>query len=131
MMEFAERFVPRMGGNAARIADFVQQAAATGRVDPVAWDSFLAIYANAGPDTPIRQQIFGLQLLTEIALMFGDRDAALSTLARAVDRGLLDVGWLDHCQALHPLYGHEDFHELRIVVAQRATAVLGAIRAAS
>ncbi len=131
MLVFAEKFVPRMGGNAARIADFVKQATVTGRVDPAAWEGFLAIYANRNADMPTRQQLFGLQLLTEIALMFGDRDAALATLSRAVERGLMDIVWLDHCQALHPLYGLQQFYELRLVVAERATAVLGAIRSAS
>ncbi|MEP6860091.1 MAG: protein kinase [Deltaproteobacteria bacterium] len=127
MLESAAVFAPNMGGGASKIAEFMTQLAVTGTVHAGAWQKFLAMFS--GVDQPQRQQLMGLQLLTEGALMFDRFDVALDTLSVATSRGLMDRVWLDHCPLFLKVSKQPRYHELRAQVAQRSQRVLAAFRA--
>jgi hypothetical protein len=103
------------------------QLAVTGTVHAGAWQKFLAMFS--GVDQPQRQQLMGLQLLTEGALMFDRYEVALDTLSVATSRGLMDRVWLDHCPLFLKIAKQPRYHDLRAQVAQRAQRVLAAFRA--
>jgi hypothetical protein len=100
--------------------------AKTGGLDATAWQRFLAQYG--GVDQPIRQQLMGLQLLTEGALIFDRHDIALDTLASADQRGLIDRVWLDRCPLFQKVHQMPRFIVTRDHVANRAARVLSAFR---
>ena len=126
MITAANHFAPRVGGGASRIVEFMTAIARTGGIDPVAWQRFLMKYG--GVDQPIRQQLMGLQLLTEGALIFDRHDIALDTLANAEQRGLIDRVWLDHCPLFQKLHQVPRYIATRDLVANRAARVLSAFR---
>ena len=127
MLESVARFAPRMGEGASRISDFMSQLARTGNVPPDAWQRFLGQFSGA--DQPQRQQLMGLQLLSEGALMFDRYEVALDTLSIAASRGLMDRVWLDHCPLFLKIAKQPRYLDLRVQVAQRAQRVLAAFRA--
>jgi len=127
MLESAALFAPRMGEGASRISEFMSQLARTGTVAPDAWQRFLGQFSGA--DQPQRQQLMGLQLLSEGALMFDRFDVALDTLSVAASRGLMDRVWLDHCPLFLKVAKQPRYLDLRVQVAQRAQRVLAAFRA--
>jgi len=127
MLESASAFAPKMGEGASKIAEFMTQLAVTGTVRADAWQKFLAMFS--GVDQPQRQQLMGLQLLTEGALMFDRYDVALDTLSVAASRGLMDRVWLDHCPLFLKIAKQSRYLDLRAQVAQRAQRVLSAFRA--
>ncbi|HEY6039505.1 MAG TPA: FlgO family outer membrane protein, partial [Kofleriaceae bacterium] len=127
MLESAAAFAPKMGEGASKIAEFMTQLAVTGTVHTGAWQQFLAMFS--GVDQPQRQQLMGLQLLTEGALMFDRYEVALDTLSVAASRGLMDRVWLDHCPLFLKIAKQPRYHDLRGQVAQRAQRVLAAFRA--
>ena len=127
MMAAAGQFAPKMGEGASRISEFMNQVARTGTVDPDAWKRFL--WQFNGSDQPVRQQLMGLQLLIEGALMYQRYEVALDTLAVATQRGLMDRVWLDHCPLFLQIAKHPRYLELRAQVAERAARVLAAFRA--
>ena len=127
MLESAAMFAPRMGEGASRISDFMSQLARTGNVPPDAWQRFLGQFSGA--DQPQRQQLMGLQLLSEGALMFDRYEVALDTLSIAASRGLMDRVWLDHCPLFLKIAKQPRYLDLRVQVAQRAQRVLAAFRA--
>ena len=127
MLESAQSFAPKMGEGASKIAEFMTQLAVTGTVRADAWQKFLAMFSGA--DQPQRQQLMGLQLLTEGALMFDRHEVALDTLTVATARGLMDRVWLDHCPLFLKIAKQPRDLDLRAQVAQRAQRVLSAFRA--
>ncbi|MEO6772510.1 MAG: protein kinase [Kofleriaceae bacterium] len=127
MLDSAARFVPRMGEGASKIAEFMTQLAVTGTVRADAWQRFLAMFTGA--DQPQRQQLMGLQLLTEGALMFDRFEVALDTLSVAASRGLMDRVWMDHCPLFVKIAQQPRYLALHDQVARRAERVLAAFRA--
>jgi hypothetical protein len=126
MLHAANHFAPKMGEGASKIAEFMTEIARTGEVDPDAFRRFLAMFSGA--DQPIRQQLMGLQLLTEGALNFDRVEIALETLATAAQRGLMDRVWLDHCPLFIKVQKVPRFIATRDYVANRAAKVLSAFR---
>ncbi|MEO8841411.1 MAG: protein kinase [Kofleriaceae bacterium] len=126
MLTAANHFAPKLGEGASKIAQFMTELAETGAVDPDAWKRFLAMFGGA--DQPIRQQLMGLQLLTEGALNFDRTEIALDTLATAAQRGLMDRVWIDHCPLFVKLQKLPRFITTRDHVANRAAKVLSAFR---
>ncbi len=126
MVSAADEFGPKMGGTAARISGFMTQLAHQGTIEPDAWKRFLSLFA--GVDQPHRQQLMGLQLLTEGALMYDKLDIALDTLEVAAQRGLMDRVWLEHCPLFAKVEKRPRYLELHARVAARAAQVLAAFR---
>ncbi len=122
------RFAPRMGSNGGLIHQYITMITR----DPDAlegptWRGFLASFENT--DRPSRQQLMGLQLLTEVALTMKRVDSAFDTLEAVADLGLMDVVWLDRCPLLIELFGTKRFKKVHDKVAERAARVLAAFQA--
>jgi serine/threonine protein kinase len=126
MIEASSNFAPRMGEGATKISEFMRDLATTGAIDPTAWKRFLAMFSGA--DQPVRQQLMGLQLLTEGSLIFDRCEIALDTLEIAAQRGLMDRVWLDHCPLFLKLAKEPRYVPIRARVAERAARVYAAFR---
>jgi hypothetical protein len=83
---------------------------------------------NTNASSP-RGRCFFAQIQCELGCMLGDHDGAIRFLARAVDAGLFDLQWLEHCPLLKPLRVDLRFHALRKIVATRAAQVHDVLRA--
>jgi eukaryotic-like serine/threonine-protein kinase len=129
MLEAATVFAPRMGNQTSRLIDYIHEVAASGTLEPDAWREFLIRFG--GPDVPHRNQLIGLQVLAELALMIGDHALAYDTLEEADQLGLIDVFVLDRCPVFRPLTGERRFVTLRDRVRTRAGKVLAAFRSTS
>ena len=126
MMGAAQHFIPRMGEGASNILGFMIEIAKTGTIETTTWQRFLAMYE--GSDQPTRQQLMGLQLLTEGAMIYDCHDIALDTLTIAAQRGLMDIVWLDHVPLFEPVHKQPRYIAARDRVAARAARVLSAFR---
>jgi hypothetical protein len=93
---------------------------------PETWHNVQQAFTDT--DHPVRQQLMGLQLLTEIALVRREPELALEPLAIAARTGLMDIVWLDHCPLLVQLADDARYTPIRAQVADRATRVLAAFR---
>ena len=91
-----------------------------GRIDHSVHDRFLAL---ATPDRPVRFRVLMLQLAAEFSAYAGDPRAALERIREAIDLGLIDLMWLDHCPHFTALKEHERFAGLRARLEARATAI--------
>jgi len=128
MTEAAHRYDLRSRERATAILGFVIGALRTGVVDSAAWSSF---YGHATDGSIARRAaILHLQLLVEVAVLFGDHDRAFEALRGADTAGLMDVVWLDRCPLLDGLDPIR-FKPIRDQVAARAARVLAAFRTAS
>ncbi|MBL9041387.1 MAG: protein kinase [Myxococcales bacterium] len=74
-----------------------------------------------------RGQTLFHQLSVEWSSYQGNLQKALRSLAAAVDFGLIDLLWLDHCPLLRPLAGDLQFQALRRIVEGRAKKVQAAL----
>jgi eukaryotic-like serine/threonine-protein kinase len=127
IVKSAERFAPRMGTYASRLLEFVAQAASTGNIDAETWRMFVAKFGGTGQ--PLRSQLMGLQLLSELALVLGDPMLSIDTLEEADRLGLIDVVVLDKCPLYERVSAETSFRRCRDRVASRASRVLAAFRA--
>ena len=91
-----------------------------GSIDRTVHDRFLAL---ATPDRPVRFRVLMLQLAAEFSAYAGDPPAALERIREAIDLGLIDLMWLDHCPHFTALKEHERFAGLRARLEARATAI--------
>ncbi len=70
------------------------------------------------------------QIDAEIFAYLGDDiEPVLSRVARIIDDGFLDIGWMDGCPMLDVVRGDARFPPLRALVKQRADEILEAYRA--
>ena len=129
VLEAATRYVPKMGDNATRMLQFVASTIETGSVDSEIWKKLPEMYL--GQDRPRRQQILGLQLLAEMAVVLGANDVARDTLGQAVALGLIDTFWLGHCPLFERFRDEAWFASIRQGVADSASHVLTAFRSVS
>jgi TolB-like protein len=120
-------FLPKVVEDASKLMVFLTSIEHTGKLDPDAWQRFLALYA--GSDHPQRQQLMGLQLLVEFGLVYERLDVALETLEVAARRGLMDRVWLDRCPLFAKVADDPRFVAIRAVVVERADRVLATFRA--
>lgn len=111
----------------ARLLDAYREAARTGRVSPVTLDALRAIVDDAHPRARFRPHL--LQLVTELAVVSGERARAWATLEAAVAAELFDVSWMEGCPALAGLRGELAFAPLLARVQARAAPVVEALRA--
>lgn len=79
------------------------------------------------PQTSPRSRLFHYQRLVELYLLKGDRAQALAMLQRAVEQGLSDLMWTEHCPLLRDLDPYVDFVALLAPVRQRAGAIRDAL----
>ena len=99
-----------------------------GTFDDEAWRKSLA--SQQQPARPHRFQLVAMQRLSEMAMVMDQRNAALYTLTAVSQFGLIDIVWIDHCPLFTSLHGDPTFDAARGVIAERASRVLTAFRAA-
>jgi serine/threonine-protein kinase len=121
-------FTTRIGGGVERLTELITNAIATGDVDSNEWSSTWLQYEGER-DRPVRQQLMGMQLVSEIMFMLGKYDAAFDTLEAAARIGFMDVVWMDACPLLAPVSSQRRFHSIRAIVAARAAKVQAAFHA--
>jgi hypothetical protein len=122
--EFASRVEP-----AGRLVAFFERASRTGSFDLAQWS--VLEQALTRPERPIRSQLMGLQLMTELSLVLDQHDFALRALGKAADTGLIDITWLRGCPLFAPITGDLRWQVIRDAVERRAAAMLAAFRAAA
>jgi eukaryotic-like serine/threonine-protein kinase len=127
MMDAATRFTPRMGDQANRIVRFMAEATRGDAISEEEWGKLTRAFGD-DDDRPVRQQLMGLQLLIEVALVRDRPERALATLALAARTGLMDIVWLDRCPLFGRVAEHPSYPPLRAEVARRAERVLAALR---
>jgi serine/threonine-protein kinase len=76
----------------------------------------------------VRRPIFFQQLYAEVMSFVGRTDDALTAIESGDRLGLIDIVWMDRCPLLEPLRGAPRFLAVRSRVAERARAVLEALR---
>ena len=70
-----------------------------------------------------RRVLFFHQLAVEANALFGSMDHAFETLRSAVDKGLTDLVWLDHCPALSPMRETPTVVAARSALLERAQGI--------
>jgi len=91
-----------------------------GRIDRTVHDRFLAL---ATPERPVRFRVLMLQLAAEFSAHAGDPVAALERIGEAIDLGLIDLMWLDHCPHFESLRADPLFAPLRVRLHARAAPI--------
>ena len=91
-----------------------------GDIDPAVHDRFLAL---ATPDRPVRFRVLMLQLAAEFSAYAGDPPAALERIRDAIDLGLIDIMWLDHCPHFASLRADPRLAALRARLEERAAPI--------
>ena len=127
MITAAERFAPRMGPSANKLVDYISKTALDGKFDTDAWHGFLQEFG--GELKPERGQLMGLQMLSEIAVVFGFDEFAIVALEQADRRNFIDIVVLEKCPLYDRIRNDARFKRLRANVAARAARVLAAFRA--
>ena len=125
MMAASAKFAPRVESGSHILAS-VKRALMTGELDLTQWNQLDQL--SPPPDRPQRMQVIGLQLMAEIAIVFGHHEHAIRALGKAADMGLIDVVWLDGCPLFAPFTGDRRWRAIRDEVALRAARVLAAFR---
>jgi serine/threonine-protein kinase len=126
MLAAAVGFAPRIGPQGDRLLRFMNTLARDAHPTPETWRNVQEAFTDS--EHPVRQQLMGLQLLTEIALVRREPELALEPLAIAARTGLMDIVWLDHCPLLAQLADDARYTPIRAQVADRAARVLAAFR---
>ncbi|MBS1121133.1 MAG: hypothetical protein H6Q90_3361 [Deltaproteobacteria bacterium] len=126
MANAAARFAPQLAYQPNKLIHFISGAAQSDLIDPALWQRFLDDFGGA--EKPVRGQLLGLQLLSEIALIVRKPELAFEALEAAEQMGLIDIVILDKCPLFGPVAAHPRFKAIRDRVAQRAAAVLAAFR---
>lgn len=126
MVAAASGFAPRIGQQGDRLLRFMNELARNDHPPLEIWRSVQDAFTDN--DHPARQQLMGLQLLAEVALVRHEPQLALEPLAIAATKGLMDLVWLDHCPLFAQLAGEPRYVPIRAQVAERAARVLAAFR---
>jgi serine/threonine-protein kinase len=126
MLTAAAGFAPRIGPQGDRLLRFMNSLARDQHPTPDTWRNVQEAFTD--DDHPMRQQLMGLQLLAEVALVRREPELALEPLALAANKGLMDIVWLDHCPLFAQLADDARFAPIRARVAERAARVLAAFR---
>ena len=82
------------------------------------------IESRASDDLTPRMRSFFRQLQTEMFAVVHDKESALTALRLAVEAGLFDLLWFDHCRVLDELRDDPAFIALRPRVLERSTAIV-------
>ena len=127
MLVASQRFAPRMGPSVSKLVDYLNHTALADRFDDAAWNTFLADFGGAA--RPERGQLMGLQLLSEISIVFGHLEFGLRALEEADRRNFLDVVILEKCPLYDRIRMERRFADVRERVAERGANVLAAFRA--
>ena len=92
----------------------------SGRVDREVIDRVMAM---ANQNRPPRFRLLMLQLAAEFGVRAGASEDALHRIESAIDIGLMDLVWLDHCPLLAPLRSDPRFPGLRALVDHRTRPI--------
>jgi len=103
----AARFASRIEPAGSLLA-FFQRASRTGDFDTAQWSALEQ--ALTRPERPVRSQLMGLQLMTELSLVLDQHDLALRALGKANDSGLIDITFGTGGM----LSGHFESHRQRV-----------------
>jgi eukaryotic-like serine/threonine-protein kinase len=128
MIAAGAKFAPRVE-NAEDMLAFIKHTTTTGVLDPAEWSQLEHRFTR--PDRPRRMQVFGFQLMSEIAIILGHHALAIHALGKSADMGLIDVTWLDACPLFATFTGDLRWRAIRDEVARRASRVLAAFHAAA
>ncbi len=99
-----------MPGDNADLIQHVIGMLVTDRIDRSVEGKFLAL---AVATRSARFRILMLQIAAEFAGRQGDPDAACERIGRAIDEGLIDLVWLDHCPPLAAVRADPRYPALR------------------
>ncbi|MEM1347039.1 MAG: protein kinase [Myxococcota bacterium] len=72
-----------------------------------------------------QSRLLRLQTLAELAICVGAQERALELTTRAVDEGLRDLMWLEHCPLLREVASDPRLHTLRERMRQRTALIQG------
>lgn len=103
--------VPTSQGNLALFGRVAREVATKGDLPPE-FEMFMR-FAEEWAVIETRIGFIVFQVAAEIACYVGRHEGALDMVERAVEAGLLDIVWVDHCPALDPIRG-----EPRLVAAR-------------
>jgi serine/threonine-protein kinase len=104
-------WIGQLTGTAAEFPRFIQALGkAIEEKRPFEVGDFQSVAPDAGSS---RRVTFFHQLAVEANAQFGTTEHAIAILARAIDRGLTDLVWVDLCPALDPLRADPRFGPLR------------------
>jgi serine/threonine-protein kinase len=81
---------------------------------------------HSGVSRVRRRNAYVTQLVAETAAFAGDVGACNELLDLAVQQGLFDLHWIDHCPRLDPARGTAAFESARTRIKSRADAILDA-----
>jgi serine/threonine-protein kinase len=121
--------ITRTGGDAQAVAAIVDTWRRTGAFDRAVWDALVA--RLVAPGLPRRVQLGAAQRAIELALIIGQPDAGLALLERAIERGLIDITWLDRCPVFDAVRALGPWQAARGALAAQAERALAAFRAAA
>jgi serine/threonine-protein kinase len=129
MLAAATRFSPPFGPRAEQLTEQIKKGIMSGELDLEMWRDYWSGFVGES-DRPFRQQLYGMQILTELLLMIDKPDPALDTLEAAARTGLLDLFWIERCPVFAPVATNRRLLRVRDLVADRANRVLAAFRSA-
>lgn len=127
MLASAKHFAPRMGMTASRLVDYITDTVNDGAVGPGQVTEFIAQFGGAAK--PLRGELIGLQLLSELSILYDRPETAVEILEEADRKHFLDVVVLEKCVLYDRVRSSLRFQQLRDRVATRAARVLSEFRA--
>ena len=77
----------------------------------------------ATPEFPLRQRLWILQIIAELAALGGDDDRVRGIVARLAELPFVDLLWMDRCPLLARFKPDPAFARSRTTVAARADAI--------
>ena len=106
------------------LVDAVLAVLNTRQVPPQVDDALRTVLSNT---TSIRFRPLLRQIGAELHGFCGDVDAALEGVAGALQEGLIDLSWLDHCPAIACIRATPRFAELRATLVERTAPIRAAL----
>lgn len=110
-----------------RLIAAIKHVASAGRVTDETWQAQMA--SADDPSRPLRGRLVSYQLMTEVAMVTGQRDLGFDGLERAGAAGLIDVSWLRGCPLIAPLADDSRYGAVLAQVASRAQQIADAYHA--
>ncbi|MDC0741864.1 protein kinase domain-containing protein [Polyangium mundeleinium] len=93
------------------------------------FDSPIFQQAMANNEGGWRRTAYFRQVEVELALYVGDVARAVGSIVPCAQSGLIDLLWMDRCPLLAPLRGTPEFQAARVIVDERVSRMLEALRA--
>ncbi|MDI1429316.1 protein kinase domain-containing protein [Polyangium sorediatum] len=108
----------------------IQMAIRDALLDKISpFDSPTFQQAMASNEGGWRRTAYFRQVEVELALYVGDVARAIGSILPCAQSGLIDLLWMDRCPLLAPLRGTPEFQAARVIVDERVSRMLDALRA--